>query len=84
MGKIRKPGPALLRTYIRPRTVAGSLRVQARVIDVRTGKDIKYSGDTISEAVACAKKLALPGPERKTRPRRRKKTPEIPFRSKTR
>lgn len=62
MSKIRKPGRALLRTYIQPRATTYGIRVQARVVDVRTGRDIKCSRDTTSEAVACAKAQALAKP----------------------
>ena len=59
MGKIRKPGRALTRTYIRMKDPAGGKPFQARVIDVRTSTDIKCSGDTIDQALKCARKQAI-------------------------
>lgn len=59
MGKIRKPGRALFHTYCRPRDTAGSRTFQARVVDVRTGEDIKCSSDTFDSAVSCAKRQVL-------------------------
>ena len=59
MGKIRKPGKALTRTYIRMTSADGEKTFQARVRDVRTGTDIKCSGDTIDQALKCARKQAI-------------------------
>lgn len=59
MGKIRKPGRALFHTYCHPRNTAGGRTFQARVIDVRTGSDIKCSSDTFDGAVSCAKRQVL-------------------------
>ena len=59
MGKIRKPGRALTRTYIRMKGKGEGESFQARVLDVRTGTDIKCSGDTIDHALKCARKQAI-------------------------
>ena len=59
MGKIRKPGRALFHTYIRPKITGAGRTFQARVVDVRTGSDIKCSGDTIDSAVSCAKRQVM-------------------------
>ena len=63
MGKIRKPGRALTRTYIRmkPPAKGKGKRFQARVMDVRVGTDIKCSGDTIDQALRCARRQAIKG-----------------------
>jgi hypothetical protein len=55
VGKIRKPGKTLTRTYIRKKDSPLGKAFQARVIDVRTGADIKCSGDTIDQALGCAR-----------------------------
>jgi hypothetical protein len=59
MGKIRKPGKALTRTYIRMTGADKGKAFQARVLDVRAGADIKRSGDTIDQALKCARKQAI-------------------------
>jgi len=59
MGKLRKPGKALTRTYIRMPGVDKGKAFQARVLDVRAGTDIKCSGDTIDQALKCARKQAI-------------------------
>jgi hypothetical protein len=61
MGKIRRPGRALTRTYIRMKGKGKGKPFQARVIDVRTGTDIKCSGATIDQALRCARKQAIKG-----------------------
>ena len=61
MGKIRKPGRALTRTYIRMKGEGKGKSFQARVLDVRTGTDIKCSGDTIDQALRCASRQAIKG-----------------------
>jgi hypothetical protein len=55
MGKIRKPGKALTRTYIR---IKGKT-FQARVRDVRAGTDIKCSGPSMDQALKCARRQAI-------------------------
>lgn len=59
MGKIRKPGKALTRTYIRMTASNKGKAFQARVKDVRAGTDIKCSGNTIDQALRCARKQAI-------------------------
>ena len=59
MGKIRKPGKALTRTYIRMTGASKGKAFQARVMDVRAGTDIKCSGNTIDQALRCARKQAI-------------------------
>jgi hypothetical protein len=61
MGKIRKPGQALTRTYIRMKGKGKDRSFQARVIDVRADTDIKCSGDTIDQALKCARIQAIGG-----------------------
>ena len=58
MGKIRRPGRALTRTYIKVKASKGK-PFQARVIDVRIGTDIKCSGNSIDQALKCAKHQAI-------------------------
>ena len=68
MGKIRKPGRALTRTYIRmkesPKGRSKGKSFQARILDVRTGTDIKCSGDTIDQVLKCARSQAIKGGRR--------------------
>ena len=59
MGKIRRPGKAITRTYIRMTSPDKGKRFQVRVRDVRTGADIKCSGDTIDQALKCARTQAI-------------------------
>ena len=59
MGKIRKPGRALTRTYIQVKDTSGDKAFQARVMDVQAGTDIKCSGTTIDQALKCARKQAI-------------------------
>jgi hypothetical protein len=59
MGKIRKPGRAMTRTYIKMKTTAGTKSFQARVMDLRVGTDIKCSGKTIDRALRCARNRAI-------------------------
>lgn len=59
MGKIRKPGKALTRTYIKMTGSSKGKAFQARVMDVRAGTDIKCSGNTIDQALRCARKQAI-------------------------
>ena len=59
MGKIRKPGPALTRTYIRPDRDVNNKTFHARVIDVRSGSDIKCSGKSMEDALSCARTRAM-------------------------
>jgi hypothetical protein len=59
MGKIRKPGRALTRTYIRMQDPATGRSFQARVMDVRAGTDIKCSRTTIDQALKCARIQAI-------------------------
>ena len=61
MGKIRKPGRAMTRTYIKMKTTAGTKSFQARVMDLRVGTEIKCSGDTIDQALRCASRQAIKG-----------------------
>jgi len=56
---IRKPGRALFRTYIYPKTNTKGRRFQARVVDVRTGQDIKNTSDTFEKAVSWAESRML-------------------------
>ena len=55
MGKIRKPGKALTRTYIQ---IKGKT-FQARVKDVRIGTDIKCSSPSMDQALKCARRQAI-------------------------
>ena len=59
MGKIRKPGQALTRTYIRKKDSPLGKSFQARVMDVQAGTDIKCSGTTIDQALKCARNQAI-------------------------
>ena len=61
MGKIRKPGKALTRTYIRRMDSPLCKAFQARVVDVRAHTDVKCSGDTIDQALRCARIQAIRG-----------------------
>jgi len=63
MGKIRRPGRALTHTYIKMKGKGKGKgkSFQARVLDVRTGTDIKCSGATIDQALRCARKQAIKG-----------------------
>lgn len=54
MGVTRHPGRALLRVYVRP----AKRGVQARVTDPRTGRDVKFTSDTVEKAVRGARKIA--------------------------
>ena len=55
MSKPRRTGPALVRTYIKPHDTRRGRSFQARVIDVRTGADVKQSAPTILQALEQAK-----------------------------
>jgi hypothetical protein len=59
MGKIRKPGKALTRTYIRMPGADKGKAFQVRVLNVWVGTDIKRSGDTIDQALKRARKQAI-------------------------
>ena len=59
MGKIRKPGRALTRTYIRMQNPATGRSFQARVRDVLAGTDIKCSSTTIDQALRGARDQAI-------------------------
>jgi hypothetical protein len=75
MGKIRKPGKALFHTYIHPKITGAGRTFQARVVDVRTGSDIKCSSDTFDSAVSCAKQQVLEAATtQEPKPHRMKKT----------
>ena len=55
MSKPRRTGPALVRTYIRPHDTRRGRIFQARVIDVRTGMDVKQSASTVEQAIKQAR-----------------------------
>ena len=60
MSKPRRTGPALVRTYIKPHDTRGGRTFEARVIDVRTGADVKRSASTIGQAIQQARRATQP------------------------